>query len=345
MEKSGIKCVVWDLDHTLWEGVLLEDPEVRVKPEVVETIRTLDSRGILHSIASKNDRETALRKLEALGLAEYFLAPEIGWGAKSESVKRIAASLNIGIDALAFVDDQPFEREEVAATHPAVWCVDAADAASLVGAPRCTPRMITSDARQRRSMYRADLQRKEEEERFDGPSEAFLAGLDMRLRISPAQEEDLTRAEELTVRTNQLNATGITYGYDELDAYRRSADHALLMAELHDRFGTYGKIGLVLVEKGAPRWTIKLLLMSCRVMSRGVGNILLAHVMNRAKEHGAELVADFVHTGKNRMMFVAYRFAGFIEAGEAGGVVKLAHALDKIPAFPPYVRVEVDEGS
>src|SRR5690606_34437348 len=97
-----IKCVVWDLDNTLWDGILLEDAQVTPRPHVVEHIRRLDRMGVLHSIASKNDPDTALAKLRELGLEELFLYPQIGWNAKSDSVRHIAKALNLGLDAFAF---------------------------------------------------------------------------------------------------------------------------------------------------------------------------------------------------------------------------------------------------
>ena len=95
-----IKCVVWDLDNTLWEGTLLEDEEVRLKPEIEVLLDELDGRGILHSIASKNDRDLAMGKLREFNLEQYFLYPEIHWNPKSTSIARIQKNLNIGIDTI-----------------------------------------------------------------------------------------------------------------------------------------------------------------------------------------------------------------------------------------------------
>lgn len=113
MEEKKIKCVVWDLDNTVWNGVLIEDAKVTPRDGIKEIIETLDERGILQSIASKNDAGCALAKLRELGLDEYFIYPQINWGNKSSSVKEIAKSINIGIDTLALIDDQAFERDEV----------------------------------------------------------------------------------------------------------------------------------------------------------------------------------------------------------------------------------------
>src|SRR5436305_2256840 len=152
-----IKCVVWDLDNTVWDGILLEDPQVTLRPEVVGILRTLDERGILHSIASRNDHEVAMAKLREFGIEEYFLYPQINWNSKAASVAQIAQDINIALDAVAFVDDQPFEREEVAFTHDQVLCLDSGTLDGLLDGPELNPRFITDDSKIRRRMYMADI--------------------------------------------------------------------------------------------------------------------------------------------------------------------------------------------
>ena len=335
-----IKLVIWDLDDTLWQGTLLEGDAVEPQPEVVEVIRTLDARGILHSIASKNDPVTARARLEDLGLSDLFLYPQIGWSAKSVGIRKVVETINIGFDAVAFVDDQPFEREEVAHALPEVWTIDATEAGTLADRPELMPRFITDESALRRAMYQADAERNQAQDEFEGPEEAFLADLAMHFTIAPAAEDDLQRAEELTVRTNQLNATGVTYSYEELDVFRRSPDHLLLVASLVDKYGTYGKIGLALIETGSEVWMLKMLLMSCRVMSRGVGTILLSHILGLAKDAGVRLRAEFKSTDRNRMMKITYRFAGFKEVERNGEMALLEHDLERIQPLPDYVVIE-----
>lgn len=341
-EAQSIKCVVWDLDNTVWEGILLEDDHVTLRAGVRETLAELDRRGILLSIASRNDRDAALARLAELGIQDYFLYPEINWNPKSASLAAIAKSLNISLDTFAFVDDQPFEREEVAFQHPQVLCIDALDMAQMLDMPRMMPRFITSESQLRRRMYQSDQVRASAEADFSGSNEEFLATLGMVFVIKRAEESDLKRAEELTLRTHQLNTTGYTYSYDELDALRRSDDHLLLVASLDDRFGTYGTIGLALVECGAQVWTVKLLLMSCRVMSRGVGTIMMSHIMTRAKQAGATLRAHFIPNGRNRMMYVTYKFGGFKEVEKQDDLVILENDLTHIQALPEYVQIHTD---
>ncbi|MBF0190719.1 MAG: HAD-IIIC family phosphatase [Magnetococcales bacterium] len=342
-KESKIKCVVWDLDNTLWDGVLAENDALVLRENVVRVIRTLDERGILQSIASRNTFEPAMERLRSFGLADYFLYPQIHWNSKADSIAQIAQSLNIGLNTFAFVDDQPFERDEVRFVLPEVRCIDALEVDGILERPEMNPRFITDDSRKRRAMYQSDLLRNQEESAFSGPKESFLATLQMVVTIAPARREDLQRAEELTVRTNQLNATGYTYSYEELEAFGHSERHRLWIVSLDDRYGTYGKIGLVLLETTAETWTIKLLLMSCRVMSRGVGSVLINHVRREAKRHGVRLLAEFVSTDRNRMMYITYKFAQFreIEALGAGGVTLLENDLDTIPPFPDYVQVNL----
>lgn len=338
---KNVKCLVWDLDNTLWHGVLLEDEQVTLRDNVRTIIETLDNRGILQSIASKNDATTTIEKLRELGLHEYFLYPQINWNSKASSIKTIADSINIGIDTLAFIDDQPFEREEVNFSLPEVLCIDAADLDSLLDMPEMNPRFITKDSKLRRQMYQSDITRQEIEEEFVGPQEAFFESLGMVLSIFPAKEEDLQRAEELTVRTNQLNATGYTYSYEELNHFRQSDQHKLLMARLEDKYGTYGHIGLALVECQEDIWTLKLLLMSCRVMSRGVGSIMLSYIMNQAKDNGARLQAEFVPTSRNRLMDITYRFSGFRDVEHIDNLVIFEHDLVDIQPYPHYVELKL----
>lgn len=340
--KQSIKCVVWDLDNTVWDGILLEGDAVRLRPEVVRILQTLDERGILHSIASRNDETAAMAKLMELGIAEYFLYPQINWGSKADSLARIAKDLNLGLDVFAFLDDEPFEREEMAFCYAEVLCLDSAHLDDLLERPELQPRFVTEDSRQRRLMYMADIRRNREEAEHTGPHEEFLATLGMVLTIAHCREDDLKRAEELTVRTHQLNTTGYTYSYEELDELRRSPRHRLLVASLEDKYGSYGKIGLTLIEMTENVWNVKLLLMSCRVMSRGVGMVLVHHILQRAREARVKLRAEFVPNDRNRQMQITYKFAGFKEVAREANVIVLENDYSAIQPSPPYVDLRIE---
>lgn len=336
------KCVVWDLDNTIWDGILSESQDVSIKKNIINIIKELDSRGILQSISSKNNYDDAMAKLKEFNIAEYFLYPQINWNAKSSSIQKIQLSLNIGIDSFAFIDDQEFEREEVKSAHRSVVCYDASEIDHILEYRAFNPSFITDSSKNRRKMYMEGIERGKAEETFEGTPEEFLASLNMKFTISEATEEDLKRAEELTVRTHQLNATGITYDYDELNAFRLSPDHYLYICELTDLYGSYGKIGLSLIEKKEDSWYIRLLLMSCRVMSRGVGTVLLNHIMNEAKKNNKKLFADFKKTDRNKMMYIAYKLANFKEvSSNEEGHILLQNDLDTVQSFPNYIDVKV----
>jgi methoxymalonate biosynthesis protein len=308
-----VKCIVWDLDNTLWRGTLLEDPEVELFDGLADVITTLDSRGILQSISSKNDYDLAWQRLEQTGLAEYFIQPRIGWGRKSDSVREIADALQFATGTIAFIDDQPTERAEVTFHLPEVRCYTAEQAATLAGLPEFSPATVTVDARNRRQMYQANSRRDAEKESFNGPDEEFLRSLDLQMVVKRADEEDLSRVEELTLRTSQMNATGVHYPDEVLRGLIADPDHEVLTVTLTDRFGSHGAVGVLLLEYHPAVWHLKLLATSCRVVTFGAGSVLLNWLVDQAAQAGAHLAADFRPTSRNRMMDIAYRFAGFTD--------------------------------
>jgi len=334
-----IKCIVWDLDNTLWNGVLLEDEEVHLHPKVVAIVKELDQRGILHSIASKNNYNDAMKKLRDFGIEEYFLYPQIGWNSKSSMIHEIIRKLNINLDSIAFVDDQDYEREEVAHTHPQVMTIPVEALDDLTNMREMQPKFITSDAKNRRMMYKQDDLRKTAELDYKGPANSFLRTLNMLLRIEPAREEDLRRVEELTMRTHQLNTTGYTFSYDQLAAMIDDQHYRLYVCSLDDKFGAYGKIGIVLIEIENNIWRIKLFLMSCRVMSRGIGTAVLIYLQNMTIREGVKLVADFIENERNKMMYVTYKMNGFKEILKNDNHILLEFTEQVEKQIPNYIQL------
>ncbi|GAA1312909.1 HAD-IIIC family phosphatase [Saccharothrix xinjiangensis] len=335
---APVKCLVWDLDNTLWRGTLLEDGEVVLPDEVRAVITALDERGILQSVASRNDHDLAWRQLERLGLAEYFVLPAIGWGAKSESVRAIADGLGFAHTAIAFVDDQPAERAEVAFHLPEVRCYTHDQVPTLPDLPEFTPASVTADSRRRRQMYQANSRRAAARERFSGPDGEFLRSLELVMRIGRADEAELARVEELTLRTSQMNATGVHYPDAVLRDMCDDPAHEVLVVTLADRFGPHGAVGVVLLARHPDVWHLKLLATSCRVVSFGAGAVILNWLVDQAHRAGAHLAADFRPTGRNRMMDVAYRFAGLDDEPCA------CLAAPAEPAEPDVVRLHVEPG-
>lgn len=281
---AKLKCVVWDLDNTLWDGTLIEtdDPDtLALKPGVRELMQTLDQRGIIQSVASKNDHAAAMAVLEHLGIADYFLYPQIHWNPKSGSVEQIAKSLNIGIDALALIDDSIFERRQVASIWPQVRTYDAVEIPELADrAEFDVP--ATAESRSRRTMYRAEEKRNTLMNSAHTDIADFIRKCNLTLQMfTPKTEEEKLRCYELVVRTNQLNMSGVKYTPDEFETVLARPDHENFAFSCADDFGSYGIVGFGQYCVEADTLVFSEFAMSCRVAGKLVESALFAHLLER----------------------------------------------------------------
>ena len=271
VDPDRIKCVVWDLDGTLWDEVAVEsatDALPTPRPGTLAAIDALAALGVLSSIASRS-APSVLDRLEAVpALRSRFLAPRVSWQDKSESLRGIAKELGIAVDALLLVDDSPYERAEVEALLPGVRTLAPEDVPELLAA--FEGREVTPESRARVHRYRTEEARRAEGERFQGSREEFLRWCDMRLTVGAATPGEIPRALELAARTHRLNSSGLTP--DRLRELAAAEGHEVYTARMTDRFGEYGVIGAALVDRTAPaRWSVPLLALSCRVAGRGSG--------------------------------------------------------------------------
>lgn len=309
---AKVKCVVWDLDNTLWDGILIEtaDPkELKLRPGVRETLEELDRRGILHSIASKNDHGPAMEVLSTLGVAEYFLYPQISWEAKSGALTQIAKNLNIGIDSLALIDDSVFERNEVSAVHAQVRTYDETQVSDLLTLPEFRV-PATAESRSRRAMYRAEEQRSALMAAEKTDITDFLRRCNLSVTVfAPKTEEEKLRCYELVVRTNQLNMSGVKYTPDEFAAVLSRAGHTNFAFSCADDFGSYGIVGFgqYRVEQGQLVFTE--FAMSCRVAGKFVESALFAHLLKREGCEGGVFAVQ--KTKKNILLRNSLESVGF----------------------------------
>lgn len=312
---QAAKLVVWDLDETLWRGVLVEDgvEGVQLRDEAVRAIKALDERGVLHSIASKNDANLVEQALKRFGLEEYFLYPQAGWAPKSASIKNIAERLSLGIDSFVFVDDQPFERAEVAKAHPNMRILTHEDVATLAEF-EFFPKSATSESKNRRSMYRADEARAVAMNSDSHDYDEFLRHSNMTLTIDRLGEGNIARVHELSMRTNQLNYTGRRYALDELKSLQDDTRRACVTLTCHDDFGEYGLIGFVVIDKA--RGEIEQFFMSCRAQKKRIENTFYdwARLKLLALGHDRMTVA-YHETAKNKASRAMLEELGFVEDG------------------------------
>jgi len=286
-----VKVVVWDLDETLWSGTLAEDGAegVRARPEAVAAIRALDERGVLQSIASKNDAAEAMAALAGLGLADFFLHPQIHWNPKSQSVARIAAALDLGVDSFVFIDDQPFERAEVGASHPAARLLAHTDVAGMLDHP-WFDLPVTPESRRRRAMYQAEAARAEAFQSTGDDYLRFLRDSAIEIQVRTLCAADAERVYELSQRTNQLNFRGAKYAREDVQAMLAdNPDLLRLTIRCTDRFGDYGLIGFVVVDLRLGEITD--LFMSCRVQRKRVEQAVFALIARETQARRHALLA------------------------------------------------------
>jgi FkbH-like protein len=334
-----IKCVVWDLDNTLWDGVLVEDgPEkLKLRTEITQTIRTLDDRGILHSIASKNNRDEAMKVLKQFGIDEYFLCPQISWQPKSESIRAIAQQLNIGVDSLLFVDDSQFELEQVSASCPGVRVLDALQYRTLPEMKECQV-PVTAESKERRKMYQVEAKRQDMAAEFKSDYLAFLRDCQIQLLIQPMTEENIERVHELTQRTNQMNFSGSRYDRDVLKTVLATSHLDTYVLSCEDRFGSYGVVGFSIVDRREPRMTD--LMFSCRVQSKRVEHAFLAYIMRTyIRDSGKDFWANYRKTPRNAPSGKVFADLGMEEVGIADGATSLVFPKDREVPDDGLIRI------
>ncbi|HEY8934867.1 MAG TPA: HAD-IIIC family phosphatase, partial [Cyclobacteriaceae bacterium] len=230
-----VKCVAWDLDNTLWRGILSEDNDVVLINHAAELVEQLDERGILQTIVSKNNFEPAWQKLKAFGLDHYFLHPAINWSQKSENIKVISKKLNIGIDAFAVIDDSSFERDEIKSALPTVKTYNEKQIVEILSYKEFDV-PITTASKKRRESYLTEQVRDDARATFAGTYEDFLERCEMKVEaFTPTQEDDILRCWELVQRSNQLNLSTTRYSVHEFKELLSKPDVMCLALRCTDR--------------------------------------------------------------------------------------------------------------
>jgi methoxymalonate biosynthesis protein len=336
-----IKCVVWDIDHTLLTGVYLESVDHPPLPDrdLVAVARELSGRGILHALASRNPPEAARYVHQATGVD--FAAEQLGWDSKAEAIERIASELAIGTAEIAFVDDDMLDRAEVSAALPDVLVLTPEDAAQAASWPEFRPAVITAEARRRAEMYQARRRRQAEAASFGGSREEFLRHVGTRVTIARAGLADVPRLHELSVRTHQLNSAGTVLTEAQLATLIAAGDQVIMTVALADHFGDDGIVGGAVIDGNVTgRWRVPALMMSCRALGRGVLDALLAWICRAGAAAGAtELWVPCLVTERNVPMRLALTAAG-LRAGQGSesGHAMFTRSLDGgLPDPPDWV--------
>ena len=354
------KCVVLDLDNTLWGGVVGDDGLDGIKigqgsaegeafRAFQDYLLELKSRGILLAVASKNEEANARAPFEqlddmALKLAD-FVSFKANWGPKPESIAAIAKELNIGLDAIVFVDDNPAERALVRQSLPEVRVLELGDDPSdypyLLGRSGWLETIeITSEDRSKSDQYAANRARTElAESTVDYDS--YLRSLNQRAVIRPFEPQHLDRITQLINKTNQFNLTTQRMTRSEVEDLANSDTNLTAYMRLTDTFGDNGLISVVAGSVEDDTLTIDLWLMSCRVFKRGAEFAMANYIMQQAAGRGiARIKGIYRPTAKNGLVEDLYSDLKFEKSGtdEDGGVI-WSRVLD---GFEPFsVNIEI----
>lgn len=326
--KVRVKCIVWDLDNTMWDGILVEDgaEKLRLKPGIADLIKSLDRRGILHSIASKNNFAEAMAVLKSFGLDDYFLHPQISWAPKSQAMMTIAQKLNIGIDTLMLVDDSSFELAEVQAACPAAMVLAADKYLEIPDLASCQA-PETAEAASRRKMYQQEASRETAAVTFAGDYTAFLRNCKIQVEIEKLSAANLQRVDELTQRTNQMNFSGNRYDSKKLEQIAAAEHLHTYVISCRDRFGSYGIVGFSIVDAREPRMTD--LMFSCRIQAKRVEHAFLVFLLKKYLADGKDFRADYRKTPRNAPSGKVFQDIGMDETGEEAGVTLLVFPHDR----------------
>lgn len=356
------KVLALDLDNTLWGGVLGEVGAAGVElgglypgksyKLLQRTAARLRDQGVILVLASKNDADhvdAALREHPEMVLRpELFSAAAVNWQPKAGNLKQMADGLDLGINSFVFLDDSPFERGHVAAEQPDVTVLAAdGDPAYLVdtlvrGGWFDTLELTDTD-RKRPAMYKARTERTEFAGGF-GSSEDYLGALDVTVTITTATDFEAPRIAQLAARTNQYNLTGIRYSQPDTAKMIADPDHLVISWAVRDRFGDEGIVGAAWIATGGPTWRVTNLVMSCRVLGRGVELSVLGWLVRQAKAAGAHTVEGrFVPSARNGVAADLWNRAGLVLVDQGEDAAERVYRLDVADAadlVPAWIRIE-----
>jgi FkbH-like protein len=358
---GGRKCLVVDLDNTLWGGVLGDDGIDGIEVceghrgeafrTVQRVVKQLGAQGVLLAAVSKNDPEPVARVLrEHPGMTlrpEDFVRVVANWQPKHENLLELAQALNLGVDSFVFADDSPNERGQVRHLLPGVAVVDLDDEpAGHVGRLLrdgwfATPD-VTAEDRARTALYRDELARADFLDSFS-TIEDYLRELLVRVELGPARDRDVPRLSQLTMRTNQFNLTTRRLAPAEVTDHIAEAASLVLCIRATDRFGDNGLVGAIFARRDADALHLDNMLLSCRVFGRGIEQACLSAVLRWARDTDLRAVyGRYLPTAKNGTVRDLYPRYGFVADRPDGAGTVFRHDLAEVVAVPDHVELRAE---
>ena len=315
------KCIVLDLDNTLWGGIIGEDGFNGIKLghndpigksfiEFQKHLLSLHKRGIILAVNSKNNYEDAMKVIKEhpnmILREENFACLKINWNDKSANLREISQEVNIGLDSMVFFDDDKVNRDFIISVLPEVLTVDMPKDPSqyvptLLELTDFNVLKITEEDKTRGKMYREQRKRTELEKSTNDFDE-YLKQLNIKLFIKNANEFTIPRISQLTLKTNQFNLTTKRYQEEDIRNFSQDDKKIIGCARVEDKFGDNGITGVFIIDKiNNKEWIIDTFLLSCRIIGRGIEQGIINYIISLAKkENVSKLIANFVPTKKNQ---------------------------------------------
>ena len=351
------KCIVLDLDNTLWGGIVGEEglggiklgptPEGRPFLELQKYLLSLFNRGVILAINSKNNPEDVkevFRKHPDMVLKEeHFASMQINWNDKISNMKAIAEEINIGMNSLVFVDDDKLNREMIREEFPEVLVVELPDDPALylktmMEINDFNTLQITEEDRKKGRMYAEQRKRTEHQKTATDITE-YLKNLKMVVTIEKASPFNIPRISQMTQKTNQFNMTTRRYLEEDIKKFSENNNFLVASIRVEDKFGDNGITGAAIVEKEEDRWRIDTFLLSCRVIGRRVEETLLAYILEGARKENVNLlIGEFIPTKKNAPAKGFYKNNSFKLANEIEEKQIWEYDVPKEYPYPGFIK-------
>jgi FkbH-like protein len=366
---KSVRAIVVDLDNTLWGGILGEDGIAAIQLggdfpgnaylEFQRVLKSLIRRGIAIAVCSKNDEDLALQAIDGLPAMQVrsndIVAYRFNWREKWQNIREIASELNLGIESLLFVDDNPTEREAARRNLPGLKVLDlpadpALYAQALVSSPWLEVVTVTAEDRKRVESYKS--RRQVEEQRAGAANlEDFFASLEMKLHFQPLNDGNILRAVQLCSKTNQFNTTTRRYGQRDLLQIAAEGDDVVVLG-IQDRYSELENIGVIILrsDPGArEQGIIDSYLLSCRVLGRGIETAVLQWALRRAAARYWRVVTGaIIETERNTPVREVFRDAGFQPGTRTGEWTARADPAAELPRWLTVIdsvdRAEIGTG-
>lgn len=352
------KCVVLDLDNTLWGGIIGEDgidkinlgptPEGRPYLEFQKHLLALFNRGIMLAINSKNNPNDALEVLrkhpDMVLREEHFASMKINWDDKISNMSAIAKELNIGLESLVFIDDDKFNRQMIKNALPEILTVDLPDdpalySKALTELTDFNAFQITREDRDKNQMY-LEQRKREDFKAAAGNINEYLKGLEMTVTIRKVNSFAMPRISQLTQKTNQFNMTTRRYLEENIKKFSEDRNFLVVSVKVEDKFGDNGIVGAAIVKKQKTCWVIDTFLLSCRVIGREIEKALLEYIIEKARGGKVKkIIGEFIMTEKNAPAKEFYRNSGFELIKKDKDVEHWEYGIARKSKYPDFIKI------